>query len=184
MATIAHCIFCFEVLAAELEKRQALELKQVEELWTRYERTLRQGPEGVEDEDLDGDLEMTEDEDQEPSADVDEQNEVMQPGRILRPRNVSRLRNQSPASGSASSTPSNLSAMSSQTAFSDTSKASSSSSFFSFARGSPAPREEKYPLFVTWDTIDSRGRKSLRGCIGTFQAEELSKGLQKYSLIS
>ncbi|KAH6637538.1 ammecr1 family protein [Boeremia exigua] len=36
MATDAHCAYCFESLAASLEKRPALSLRQVEALWKKY----------------------------------------------------------------------------------------------------------------------------------------------------
>lgn len=36
MATEAHCAFCFETLAASLEKRPALSLRQTEALWKKY----------------------------------------------------------------------------------------------------------------------------------------------------
>lgn len=36
MATAAHCAYCFESLAASLEKRPALSLRQVEALWKKY----------------------------------------------------------------------------------------------------------------------------------------------------
>jgi len=36
MATDAHCAYCFESLAASLEKRPALPLRQVEALWKKY----------------------------------------------------------------------------------------------------------------------------------------------------
>ncbi|KAJ4292952.1 hypothetical protein N0V88_005615 [Collariella sp. IMI 366227] len=39
------------------------------------------------------------------------------------------------------------------------------------------------PLFVTWNTV-SRGGHSLRGCIGTFEAQDLDEGLSSYALIS
>jgi hypothetical protein len=42
--------------------------------------------------------------------------------------------------------------------------------------------DKQYPLFVTWNTISSRGTKSLRGCIGTFDPTELSQGLKSYAL--
>ncbi len=48
----------------------------------------------------------------------------------------------------------------------------------------------KYPLFVTWkkkssaSTPDSSAQWRLRGCIGTFGAKELSKGLKEYAIIS
>jgi len=40
------------------------------------------------------------------------------------------------------------------------------------------------PLFVTWNTIHPRRGSALRGCIGTFEAEELDEGLPRYALIS
>lgn len=36
MATEAHCAYCFESLAASLEKRPALSLRQTEALWKKY----------------------------------------------------------------------------------------------------------------------------------------------------
>ena len=184
MASTAHCLYCFEVLAASLEKRQALELKQVEELWEQYNGYLS-GKETTEGEEED-DVEMTEDEDLEGEREEveEEDEEDTEPiRRTLRPREISRLQASSPASASSSSSPSSSSANSSRTAFSDNSKASSRSSLFSFIRRSPARREE-YPLFVTWNTISSRGHKSLRGCIGTFEAQNLSSGLRSYALTS
>eukprot|EP01017_Pseudomicrothorax_dubius_P034213 TRINITY_DN4662_c0_g1_i7.p1 TRINITY_DN4662_c0_g1~~TRINITY_DN4662_c0_g1_i7.p1 ORF type:complete len:210 (-),score=40.69 TRINITY_DN4662_c0_g1_i7:296-925(-) len=41
----------------------------------------------------------------------------------------------------------------------------------------------KVPLFVTWYTVQ-RGERNLRGCIGTFEPESLSKNLGRYTLIS
>lgn len=47
------------------------------------------------------------------------------------------------------------------------------------------PKEEvedvKYPLFVTWLIGED---KDLRGCIGTFAEQSISKNIQKYALIS
>lgn len=40
MATEAHCAYCFESLAASLEKRPALALRQVEALWKKYNAEL------------------------------------------------------------------------------------------------------------------------------------------------
>lgn len=37
MASLAHCIFCFEVLAAKLESRKPLPLAEVERLWALYQ---------------------------------------------------------------------------------------------------------------------------------------------------
>jgi len=46
--------------------------------------------------------------------------------------------------------------------------------------------DDKYPLFVTWNTRSSRpGRASrLRGCIGSFEALSLHEGLAEYALVS
>lgn len=189
MATTAHCLYCFEILSAKLERRKALSLKEVEELWNQYNYTARvDSPQGVEDAD---DQEMTEDggessEDEE--GDKDEA-EIQKTPSALLPPSISRLQASSPGSGSSSSTPSSLSTTSSQTALADTSKSSSKSSFFSFSRKSQSQspsikKEEEYPLFVTWNTVNTRGYKSLRGCIGTFEAQELSVGLKTYALTS
>ena len=185
MATTAQCLYCFEVLAASLEKRHALDLKQVEELWAQYNgdpgRDQSNDDEDDDDNDNDNDdMQIDEEEDPESTDDAYEP-----PHRTLRPRNITKLQAASPASAtSSSSTPSTVSAASSQTGFSGTSKSSSKSSFFSFARRSPTKKEEQYPLFVTWDTVGPRGHKSLRGCIGTFEPKELSSGLRSYSLTS
>jgi AMMECR1 domain-containing protein len=37
---------------------------------------------------------------------------------------------------------------------------------------------------VTWNTVTRSGDKRLRGCIGTFEAQELDEGLKSYALTS
>lgn len=53
---------------------------------------------------------------------------------------------------------------------------------------SSLPRGEtitESPLFVTWNTVSSRsGDTNLRGCIGTFEAQELEDGLSSYAITS
>jgi len=46
--------------------------------------------------------------------------------------------------------------------------------------------DEKYPLFVTWNTRSSRPGRAprLRGCIGSFEALPLHEGIAEYALIS
>ncbi|KAI0347407.1 alport syndrome [Trametopsis cervina] len=46
--------------------------------------------------------------------------------------------------------------------------------------------DDKYPLFVTWNTRPSRPGRAprLRGCIGCFEALPLRKGLAEYALTS
>ena len=189
MANTAHCLYCFEVLAATLEKRSQLTLRQIEDSWSYYQQGRSLG--GPTDSDHDD--EMTQDE-EDPEASDDELDEVgSEDDAIKQPTpstlqlpSISRLQAASPSSASTVSTPSSLSTTSSQAALGGNSKSSSKSSFFSFSRrsqqSSPAQKEEEYPLFVTWNTISSRGHKTLRGCIGTFDAKELSEGLASYAL--
>ena len=185
---MAHCLYCFEVLAASLEKRPQLSLSQVQESWNRYQQL--QSPEGmVRDEQEE---EMTQDEESESSDDAlegpqSEDEAIQQPTpSTLQLPSISRLQAASPSSVSSVSTPSSSSTTSSRAALGGDSKSSSKSSLFSFPRRSqqpsPARKVEEYPLFVTWNTISSRGHKSLRGCIGTFDAKELSDGLANYAL--
>jgi len=196
MASKAYCLYCFEVLAASLEKRETLSLVQVENLWANYndsKETTSAGDGSDDDADDNDEVEMTENDEEEDDEEGDENDGIANANdepvdrhsSLLRPKDVSRLQNVSPASGSSSSTPSTLSTTSSRAALGDTSKSSSKSSFFSFTRKSqrsPAKKYDEYPLFVTWNTINSRGHKSLRGCIGTFEALELSSGLKSYAL--
>ncbi|KAL8804092.1 MAG: hypothetical protein Q9223_005867 [Gallowayella weberi] len=205
MATIAHSLFCFEVLSASLERREHLSLSQVEDLWIRYQTRHQEGSrKGLveDDQDLGQDLEdgddLMSDPDQGPEdlsseegEEEDDEPPVTEPSAIpskLRLPSISRLQARSPASASSSSTPSSISASSSRLGLGsgDASKTSSNTSIFSFGRRSqqpsPALREEQYPLFVTWNIISARGHKSLRGCIGTFEAQELSSGLENYAL--
>jgi hypothetical protein len=94
----------------------------------------------------------------------------------------------SPVPSAGSSTPSLNTNASSATSL--TSKSSGNSVLSALAnrlgrgkRRSGAGSEE-YPLFVTWDTRGRSGSKSLRGCIGTFEAQELEDGLRSYALTS
>jgi len=50
----------------------------------------------------------------------------------------------------------------------------------------PTFPDDKYPLFVTWNTRPSRPGRTprLRGCIGNFEALPLREGLAEYALIS
>jgi hypothetical protein len=154
MATQAHCAFCFDTLRAHFDKRPALSLAQVEDLWERYQHG-------------------------EDSTEAGASQEQDEP----RPAAISRLLNKdtgSPA-GSDSSLPSTPGSGSSSkgTATPASSKTSLSSNLSS---GKPRAYGE-YPLFVTWNQHSARsGQKSLRGCIGTFAAQELESGLQSYAL--
>jgi len=175
MATTAYCLYCFECLSSSLENREPLSLSQVEELWEQYKQ---QQTGTVDDDEYNAEV-----------MDMDDGNQDdMDPiPASLKPPSLHRLQVSSASSASSSSTPSSLSTTSSQAALGGSSKSSSNSSFFSFGRILNKPsrqREEEYPLFITWNTLDSRGRKSLRGCIGTFEAQEIESGLKSYALTS
>lgn len=175
MATEAHCAYCFECLSASLEKRPPLSLQEVEVLWAKYNN------DDVEDQQDAANA----------AADTGDRDGQYKPAgpveiRDARPAAISRLLAPSPASSSSTSIQSSSS--NPTEASSATSKSSSRSSFFSFGRGSKngsrKPAAEEAPLFVTWNTVGRNGSKNLRGCIGTFEAQELSDGLRSYALTS
>ena len=174
MATQAHCAYCFESLSASLEKRSVLTLRQVETLWKEYntEPTTTESSEAV---GAPEDIDVAEDSSSPIPVDSS-----------YRPAAISRLLAPSPSSASssslqsASSTPvSGLSEVSSAT-----SKSSSRSSFFSRLKKAEKDSVEDHPLFVTWNTVSRSGERRLRGCIGTFEAQELDEGLRSYALTS
>ena len=174
MATQAHCAYCFESLSASLEKRPALTLRQVEALWKKYNTnpTTTETSESVDPLDT---LDLAED-----SA------LTIPTDSPYKPAAISRLLAGSPSTASssrlqsASSTP--VSGVSE--ASSATSKSSSRSSFFSRLRRAEKETVQDHPLFVTWNTVIRGGEKRLRGCIGTFEAQELDEGLRSYALTS
>lgn len=161
MATQAHCAYCFETLVASFERRQPLGLAQVEELWQQYQNGQ---PKELPDSGFD----------EAEATDVD--GEVIS---SARPAANSKHLNREPAQSAASSgsslssTKTSSSTQSSNTA-SGAATPSSSMSSRSFM--------QEYPLFVTWNTISRSGHKSLRGCIGTFEAQEIEYGLHSYAL--
>ena len=198
MATTAHVAYCFETLAADLENRDTLSFQQVQHLWEQYE-LVQSGIEPASDQKGQGvfahndDVLNDDDEEegdpalQEPGSGPELEPEARRFTRsTLQLPSISRLQALSPASGTSTSS-SSLSTSSSSAALGGNSKSSSNSSFFSFGRSkqpSPAvPKAEEHPLFVTWNTISPRsGHKSLRGCIGTFDPQELASGLNSYAL--
>ncbi|KAJ9368795.1 hypothetical protein DTO282E5_6530 [Paecilomyces variotii] len=177
MATPAHCYYCFESLAASFEDREPPSLAVIEDLWEQYEQALELaalngknglGQQPVEDVNVDGDSEHQDGHTKRPYP------------QTLQLPSVSRL--QSSDSSSASTTPSSLSISSSRSDSTAVTTPSSPADGPGFKR--PRLDESAYPLFVTWNTISKSGHKSLRGCIGTFEAQELSSGLRSYALTS
>lgn len=198
MATQAHCAYCFESLSAALEKRPALSLRQVEALWKRY----NSDPEDADDAAI-ADPEASEEEDDDAGEDVNMNAAAPETQTPYRPAAVSRLLVPTPSTGSSSSVSVNSSistpASGVSEASSATSKSSSRSSFFSLGKKLKKEQEkqgeqgvlgsegadgqvEDHPLFVTWNTVTRSGERRLRGCIGTFEAQNLNDGLSSYAL--
>lgn len=172
MATQAHCAYCFESLAASLEKRPGLSLRQVDALWKKY--TADPTTTDTLETPVDSEIE-TSDSLSPPSASDPSYKSAA----------ISRLLVPSPSTASSSSvqsvssTPSGISEASSAT-----SKNSSRSSIFSKLQKAEEEAVQDHPLFVTWNTVTRSGEKRLRGCIGTFEAQELDEGLRSYALTS
>ncbi|RDL32587.1 AMMECR1-like protein [Venustampulla echinocandica] len=172
MATVEHCLYCFEVLGAALDKRTPMSLSQVQSSWAEYVKTLDESTPTYS-------LDDTPPKDKEAEA---------------APRNpaVQRLadldsRKSSSSGESGSSTPATPGSLS----LSRSSPATTPSSTPSFAPVHPKRNNRpseiyESPLFVTWNTISSSSshHRSLRGCIGTFEALPLSTGLASYALTS
>jgi len=168
MATQAHCAYAFECLAATFEQRQPLSLAQVDHLWKQYQTgdtEADQADSGAQDDDEVGDEEMTDVEDGYSTP--------------AKPAAISRLLNKDgPASaGSSSSSLPSMKSSSSSTPSSSSGVATPASS-----SSSQSAKRGGYPLFVTWNAVSRSGHKSLRGCIGTFEPQELEYGLRSYAL--
>ncbi|KAL1975593.1 hypothetical protein VTN31DRAFT_3985 [Thermomyces dupontii] len=167
MATPAQCYYCFESLDAAFKRKEPPSLAIVEDLWEQHERFKLKKTLEIEDDDDDdnaaeGSVASAKSEDSRPSLSL---------------LGVSRLHRDtlSPASSHPSRTPSStLSTNSSRSALTTSTTVTTPSE----------QPEQRYPLFVTWNTISKHGQKSLRGCIGTFEPHELSKGLREYALTS
>ena len=183
MATQAHCAFCFECLTSNFDHRQPLSLAQLEELWQQYRVSKGDEP---------PDEESPSEEEREEENDAEMTDADAEEAPVARPAAISRLLNRdSSAASSSSSLPSTRSTTSSaqsqrigsgaETPASSTSSTKSRSSLFSFVRRRRDVAEQ-YPLFVTWNTVSRSGYKSLRGCIGTFEPQELEFGLKSYAL--
>jgi len=155
MATIEHCLYCFEALAAHLEDRKPLTLPEVQKSWAEYVSALE--------------------------ADDEDDSAATSPTRSKLTKRLPALRRlvASPASGSSTS-----SSASSTTSLPQPSSGADTPATSVSSITAPAPAITESPLFVTWNTISSRHGHSLRGCIGTFEAQELDEGLSSYALTS
>lgn len=175
MATPAQCYFCFEVLLASFEDREPATLAAVEALWEQHEQTKKLS-------DLEDQLE-TDTEQQSVNEDEDA-SQLSSPQRLQIPR-VSRLQGELSASSSTSpaTTPSSASNASANSLHSSSTNITTPSSAPG-ARPQLRSPDQRFPLFVTWNTLSRSGNKSLRGCIGTFEGQELAAGLKSYALTS
>ncbi|KAF6801046.1 ammecr1 family protein [Colletotrichum sojae] len=148
MATVEHCLYCFEALASHLEKRRGLSLKGIQRSWPEYAKTLSPG-----------------------LADGKDASKKLLPA-------LQRLAEPASDSGSASSGSSiSLPVETPET------------SVDSLAEAEEEDDDDdditESPLFVTWNTVSPRsGHRSLRGCIGTFEPQDLEDGLSSYALTS
>jgi uncharacterized protein (TIGR00296 family) len=157
MATPAHCVFCFETLAAHLENREPLTLPEVRKSWAEYEKTL----ESEDSEDAGGKLSK-----QLPAL------------RRLAVESSSGL-----SSPSSSSSTTSLQQTGTGSASGLDTPSTSASSLP--AGGDDAESEvADSPLFVTWNIDSPRHGYNLRGCIGTFDAQPIEEGLSSYALTS
>ncbi|KAI0394413.1 AMMECR1 domain-containing protein [Xylariaceae sp. FL0594] len=156
MATVAHCLYCFESLAAHLEGRSSLSLEEAIELWEKYNK--------------DADAEEVVESSESPAL----KNTLPSLRRVLDRSSTS----------SGISTPSSASSLplSRDTPATSTSSLPTETEEEEEAPSSPITES---PLFVTWNLVSPRtGDTSLRGCIGTFEDMELDEGLSSYAITS
>lgn len=181
MANTAQCYYCFESLLASFEDREPTTLAAVEALWEQHEQTkkLSSLEEQIEEEDTDRQQSINEQDEDDDSNQSSQSNS--RPKKLQVPR-ISRLQSQFSASSSAATSSSSASNTSSNSLQSSSTNITTPSA----VSGTPQLRspDQRYPLFVTWNTLSRSGHKSLRGCIGTFEGQELAAGLKSYALTS
>lgn len=186
MANAAQCYYCFESLLASFEDREPVNLATVEALWEQHEHSKKLSSlknEAVLDQDAEdaeeraGPQQSVNDDDDDDDDSKQSSHPSRHPKGLKLPR-ISRLQSQiSSDTSSAATTPSATSNTSSNSLLSN-----------STAVTTPGTQSEtsssRHPLFVTWNTLSHSGHKSLRGCIGTFEPQDLAVGLKSYSLTS
>ena len=210
MASLAHCFYCFECISASFAGGEPPKLSVLEDLWDEYEaprdRDLEPDDDDVDEAEEDDEDSSSEVDDGPANASLEAPTRTpLRPGN-LKLRSISRLQEDvsapSSSESSNSTTPSALSTSSSRSVLTnatsisvaDTPVPRSSTSISpSSGSGSVSGSRSRYlkssagstfPLFVTWNTVSRSGHKSLRGCIGTFEALELEEGLRTYAMTS
>jgi AMME syndrome candidate gene 1 protein len=154
MASVEHCLYCFEALSAHLANLKPMTLLDIQKSWKEYVST----PE---------------------AAKADNIAKQMPAFRRL-------AANGHDSSDSGTSSPSSSSSISLAAETPSTSVAPSddgNDDDDDDGRGNGAFITQS-PLFVTWNTVSRGGRKSLRGCIGTFEDQDLADGLASYAITS
>ncbi|KEF58956.1 uncharacterized protein A1O9_03799 [Exophiala aquamarina CBS 119918] len=196
MASPAHCFFCFETLAASFDHRDPPTLQKVLDTYDQYilrDKIIEEGGSTAGDEDEtrlgpDGSKsdEGEDDEEDEERGQEEEQRIQRRTAPAASPQNPSISRLQASTSSSRSSSASSPSLNSSTSSSSHVTAMSSTTSILSSppSYASRLSVTDSYPLFVTWNTLSRSGHKSLRGCIGTFEALPLASGLATYALTS
>ncbi|KAL7619900.1 hypothetical protein AAE478_010447 [Parahypoxylon ruwenzoriense] len=150
MATVEHCLYCFDTLAAYLESRKSMSLKEIETSWDEYNQDVDAGA---------GQNEASK------SESLEKRIPALR--RVTNSDDSTTSGSASPSSGSTMSLPVETPATSTD------------------SLPSAGPVITESPLFVTWNTVSSRtGNTSLRGCIGTFEGQELDEGLSSYAITS
>ncbi|KAJ5773599.1 hypothetical protein N7457_008495 [Penicillium paradoxum] len=180
MANAAQCYYCFESLLASFEDREPATLAAVESLWEQHEQTkkLSKLREQTEEDDTDLQQSVNENEDDDSNQSSQSSNRANK----LQLPSVGRLQSQLSTPSSAATSSSSPSNTSSNSLQSSSTNVTTPSAFETPSRlESP---DQRYPLFVTWNTLSRSGHKSLRGCIGTFEGQELAAGLKSYALTS
>ncbi|ROW02455.1 hypothetical protein VMCG_06126 [Cytospora schulzeri] len=170
MATVEHCLYCFESLAAELEGREPMDLDDVQKSYAEYTAQL-----AADDDDDDNEEEEEEEE---------EEHKTTQPKKKLPA--LRRLVGSAPSDNSLPS--STGSGSSSSTSLSANTDATSVTTTTTNTITPVTDPEAEYPLFVTWNKLSpsgsDAGEYNLRGCIGTFEAQPLADGLSSYAVIA
>lgn len=193
MANAAQCYYCFECLSASFEDREPASLAAVEALWEQHQQSKKlssleshTGAGAASFREAEADYEPG------PPGSVDDQDNharlsshTSSRPKSLRVPIVSHLQSHT---SSDSSSPATTPSSTSQTSSTSVLSASTAVTTPNGPSDSLISRQqivrEKYPLFVTWNTLSRSGHKSLRGCIGTFDAQDLEAGLKSYSLTS
>ena len=196
MASSAFCLYCFEVLSASFERRDPPPLRKVIEEYEKYKAARiadAVAKRDVAESDTTREhVEVNEPEEEETNDEDEDEEDVKRLNRRavdskagLQVPSISRLQASSSSSRSSStSSPSVFSASSSNSQLTNSTSGHSVSPSVHLSYASRLSVTESFPLFVTWNSHSRSGHKSLRGCIGTFEALPLASGLSTYALTS